>query len=115
MSPGHSSISMELGDPSVFVGTLTTRGKRTGLPRTVEINLIYFDGKFYATTASIENKHRTQNMIEHSEVEVQVGNTRVSCHTRMVTEDTLRIQILRLRDTSPLLGRVVSEMSPAAD
>ncbi len=52
MSTDPASISMGLRDPSALVGKLTTKGRRSGLPRTVEINLIYLDGKFYATFAS---------------------------------------------------------------
>ncbi len=44
---------MTLRNKSVTVGKLTTLGRRTGLPRTVEINLIHLDGKFYATSARV--------------------------------------------------------------
>jgi len=139
---------MTLQNESVIVGKLTTLGRRTGLPRTVEINLIYLDGKFYATSASVKNKHWCQNMIKNPDVEVnpepqaytrdfgvvplpgvrnihprayargvlwygvKAGNRRVSCRSRLVTEEKLRIQVLQLRDSPPLLGRAVFEMSP---
>ena len=103
---------MTLRNLSVLVGKLTTNGRRTGLPRTVELNLIYLDGKFYATSARVKNKHWCQNMIKNPDVEVIAGNRRVSCRSRLVTEERLRIQVLQLRDSPPLLGRVVFEMSP---
>ena len=106
---------MTLRNESVLVGKLTTLGRRTGLPRTVEINLIYLDGKFYATSASVKNKHWCQNMIKNPDVEVKAGNRRVSCRTRLVTEERVRIQVLQLRDSPPLLGRAVFEMSPLGE
>ncbi len=106
---------MGLRDKSVIVGKLTPLGGRTGLPRTVEINLIYFDSTFYATSASVKNKHWCQNMINNPDVEVKAGNRRISCRSRLVTEERLRIQVLQLRDSPPLLGRVVFEMSPRGE
>ena len=57
MSANPASIAIGIQDPSVLVGKLTTLGRRTGSPRKVEINLIYLDGKFNATSASVNNKH----------------------------------------------------------
>ena len=112
MSANPASIAIGIQDPSVLVGKLTTLGRRTGSPRKVEINLIYLDGKFNATSASVKNKHWCQNMIKNPDVEVKAGNRRVSCRSRLVTEESLRIQVLQLRDSPPLLGRAVFEMSP---
>ena len=106
---------MTLRNESVLVGKLTTLVRRTGLPRTVEINLIYLDGKFYATSASVKNKHWCQNMIKNPDVEVKAGNRRVSCRSRLVTEERVRIQVLQLRDSPLLLGRAVFEMSPLVE
>ena len=112
MSTKLATISMGLRDPSVLVGKLTTLGRRTELSRTVEINLIYLDGKFYATSASVKNKHWCQNMIKNPAVEVQAGKRSVRCRTHLVTDEKLRLQVLQLRDSPPLLGRAVFEMSP---
>ena len=112
MSADPASIPMGLRDPSVLVGRLTTLGRRTGLSRTVEINLIYLHGNFYATTASVKNKHWCQNMIKNPAVEVEAGKRRLRCRSYLVTDEKLRIQVLQLRDSPPLLGRAVFEMSP---
>ena len=103
---------MTLRNESVLVGKLTTLGRRTGLPRTVEINLIYLDGKFYATSASVKNKHWCQNMIQSPKVEIQAGGKRLSCSSRMVTDEKLRAQVLQLRDSPALQDRVVFEITP---
>jgi deazaflavin-dependent oxidoreductase (nitroreductase family) len=111
MSTNPAMIPMGLQDPSALVGQLTTLGRRTGLSRTVEINLIYLDGKFYATTASVKHKAWCQNMIKNPAVEVQVDERRLRCRSYLVTDEKLRIQVLQLRDSPPLLGRAVFEMS----
>ena len=111
MSTNPAMIPMGLQDPSALVGQLTTLGRRTGLSRTVEINLIYLEGKFYATTASVKNKHWCLNMIKNPAVEVQAGKRRLRCRSHLVTDEKLRIQVLQLRDSPPLLGRAVFEMS----
>jgi len=97
---------------SVFVAKLTTVGRRTGLPRTVELRLVYLDGKFYASSAKIENKHWCRNMIHNPAVEVSAGGSRYACRARQVTEENLRRQVLALRDSPPLLERAVFEMAP---
>ena len=112
MSTDPASVSIGLRDPSVLVGKLTILGRRTGLPRIVEINLIYLNGKFYATSASVKNKHWCQNMIKNPNVEVEAGGKRVSCRSHLVTDEKLRQRVLQLRDSPPLLDRVVFEMSP---
>jgi len=50
-------------------------------------------------------------MIKNPNVEVEAGGKHVSCRSHLVTEERLRIQDLQLRDSPPLLGRVVFEMS----
>ncbi len=97
---------------SVFVGELTTVGRRTGLPRTVEIRLVYLDGKFYAASSNVQNKHWCQNMIQIPNVEIQAGGKRLSCSSLMVTDEKLRMEVLQLRDSPALQDRVVFEITP---
>jgi deazaflavin-dependent oxidoreductase (nitroreductase family) len=103
---------MNLRNGSVFVAKLTTVGRRTGVPRTVELRLVYLDGKFYASSAKIKNKHWCRNMIRNSAVEVSAGGSHYACRARQVTEENLRRQVLTLRDSPPLLERAVFEMAP---
>ncbi len=56
-----------------------------------------------------------ERRVRSPHVEVKAGNRRVSCRRRLVTEERLRIQVLQLRDSPPLLGRVVFEMSPVGE
>lgn len=96
----------------VFVGELTTVGRRTRFLRTVEIRLVYLDGKFYAASSNNQSKHWCQNMIQSPKVEIQSGGKRLSCSSRMVTDEKLRAQVLQLRDSPALQDRVVFEITP---
>ena len=103
---------MRLKNESVFVGELTTIGRHTGLPRTVELRLVYLDSRFYASSARVQNKHWCLNMIKNPAVEIKVGSERFSCQARQVTDKNLRGRVLTLRDSPALLDRVVFEMTP---
>lgn len=103
---------MQLRNESVFVGELTTIGRHTGLPRTVELRLVYLDGKVYASSASIEKKHWCKNLIKNPAVEVRVGSERFPCQARQVSDETLRTRVLSLRDSPALIDRVVFEIAP---
>lgn len=103
---------MKLRNESVFVGELTTIGRRTGLPRSVELRLVYLDGRFYASSASIEKKHWCRNLIKNPAVEIKAGGERFACQARQVTDEKLRLRVLTLRDSPVLVDRVVFEMTP---
>ena len=103
---------MKLRNESVFVGELTTIGRRTGLPRTVELRLVYLDGKFYASSARIQNKHWCLNLLKNPSVEVRAGEECFPCQARQITDEQLRQRILSLRDSPALSDRVVFEMEP---
>ncbi|MGH7833807.1 MAG: nitroreductase family deazaflavin-dependent oxidoreductase [Candidatus Binatia bacterium] len=97
---------------SVFVGELTTVGRKTGLPRTVEIRMVYLDRKFYACSSNVQGKHWCRNMLKNQAVEVRAGKERFRCKSRRVTEEPLRMRVLNLRDSRPLAERVVFELAP---
>src|SRR5690348_10320088 len=103
---------MKVADPSIFVGELTTVGRRSGLQRTVELRLIRLTGKFYATSSNAERKHWCRNMIANPAVTVAAGGERFACRARRVDDEELRRRVLKLRNTPPLLDRVVFELAP---
>ena len=105
---------MNLKDGSSVVVDLTTIGRKTGQPRTVELRLLYFNGNFYATSSRVEGKHWCQNMIKNPAVEIRAKGEKLSCITKQVTDEALRKRILTLRDTPAQLGRVVFEIKPIA-
>ena len=103
---------MKLQNGAVFVGELTTIGRRTGLPRTVELRMVYLDGRFYASSASIQTKHWCRNLIENPAVKVKAGGESFACEAGRVTDEKVRARVLGLRDSPPLSSRAVFEMTP---
>jgi deazaflavin-dependent oxidoreductase (nitroreductase family) len=101
-----------LQDESVFVAELTTAGRKSGLSRTVELRLVYLDGRFYASASKVETKHWCRNLLKIPSVEVKANNQRFSCVAKRLTDEKLRLRILTLRDSPALLDRVVFEMTP---
>jgi deazaflavin-dependent oxidoreductase (nitroreductase family) len=101
-----------MDDGASMVADLTTMGRKTGLPRTVELRFIYLNGNFYASSSKVEGKHWCQNMIKHPAVEIRARGERFTCRAKLVTDDSLRRKILSLRDSPPRLERVVFEIKP---
>jgi deazaflavin-dependent oxidoreductase (nitroreductase family) len=103
---------MKLKNESVFVGELTTKGRRTGLARTVELRMVYLDGKFYAASSKIHGKHWCRNMLKNPDGNVKAGGELFSSRARQLADEGLRLRVLNLRDSPPLSERVVFEMTP---
>jgi deazaflavin-dependent oxidoreductase (nitroreductase family) len=103
---------MNLKDGSTVVANLTTTGRKSGLPRTVELRFLFFQGKFYATSTRVQGKHWCQNMIANRAVDISAKGDTISGTAQQITDETLRKQILSLRDSPPQLERVVFEISP---
>lgn len=103
---------MKLRNESVFVAELTTVGRRTGLPRTVELRMVYLGGRLYASSARIQNKHWCRNLIKDPAVELKTAGECFACQARQLTNEKLRVRVLTLRDSPALMDRVVFEMIP---
>lgn len=84
------------------------------MPRTVELRLVFLNGRFYASTSKIKDKHWCQNLLTNPCVEVKVANQRFPCLAKQLTDERLRRRILTLRDSPALLDRIVFEMTPQA-
>ena len=104
---------MNFADGSTLVANLTTIGRKTGKPRTVELRLLVFKGNFYATSSRVEGKHWCQNMIKEPKVVISTKNEQFQCMAVKVEDDTLRRRVLTLRDSPAQLDRVVFEIRPA--
>jgi deazaflavin-dependent oxidoreductase (nitroreductase family) len=103
---------MNLANGSSVVAALITIGRKTGLPRKVELRFIYYQGCFYASSSRVQGKHWCQNMLKNPAVEIQVKGDKLSCTAKQVNDDSLRAQVLRLRDSPPRLDRVLFEIKP---
>ena len=95
-----------------MVADLTTIGRKTGRRRTVELRFVYYQGCFYASSSKIAGKHWCQNMLKTPAVEMNAKGERFSGTAKQVTDDKLRRHILALRDSPPLIDRVVFEIKP---
>jgi deazaflavin-dependent oxidoreductase (nitroreductase family) len=105
---------MNLKEDSVIVAALTTVGRKSGLPRTVELRLVYSGGCFYASSSKVAGKHWCQNMIKNPAVEVTARGQRFPCTAKQVSDNEMRRRILTLRDSPPLMDRVLFEMTPSS-
>jgi deazaflavin-dependent oxidoreductase (nitroreductase family) len=105
---------MKLKDGSNVVANLVTVGRKTGLPRTVELRFLYYQGSFYATSSRVQGKHWCQNLLANPTVEIRANGETLSCTATQVTDDKMRRQILKLRDSTPQLDRVVFEIKPTS-
>ena len=103
---------MNLKDGSSLVADLITLGRNTGLPRTVELRLVHFQGCLYASSSRVQGKHWCQNLLKNPAVELRVGSEKLSCTATQVVDENLRKQILTLRGSPPELDRVVFEIRP---
>jgi deazaflavin-dependent oxidoreductase (nitroreductase family) len=103
---------MKLKDGSSIVADLTTVGRKTGQPRTVELRFLCYQGSFYATSSRVKGKHWCENLTRNPSVEIKARGERFTCVAKQVTDEALRRRILELRDTPPASDRVVFEMKP---
>lgn len=103
---------MNFKDGSNVVADLTTIGRKTGEPRTVELRFLYYRGCFYASSSRVQGKHWCQNMIKSPRVELNIQGEKIPGLAAQVTDDDLRRQILAMRDSPPQMDRVVFEIKP---
>ena len=104
--------TMNLRDGATLTAALTTIGRKTAQPRTVELRFVYYKGSYYASSSKIAGKHWCQNMIKNPAVEITVHGEKLACIARQVTDEELRRRILMLRDSRPQMERVVFEITP---
>src|SRR5262245_66492365 len=65
---------------------LTTTGRRTGLPREIEIWFTERDGHYYLIAEHRERAHWVQNIQARSHVQVRLGERRFEATARVVDD-----------------------------
>ena len=103
---------MDLKDGASIVADLTTIGRKSGLPRTVELRFIYHQGSFYASSSRVKGKHWCENLLENPAVVITVHGQKAAGLARQVNDDKLRREILAARDSLSDLDRIVFEIKP---
>src|SRR5690348_7784477 len=66
---------------------LTTRGRKTGLPREIEIWFTYHDGRF-CLIAEYATSNWIQNLTAHPEAQMRVGGESFAVRARTVSPNT---------------------------
>ena len=103
---------MDLKDGASIVADLTTIGRKSGLPRTVELRFIYHQGSFYASSSRVKGKHWCENLLENPAVVITIKKQKVAGLARQVNDDKLRREILAARNSLSDLDRIVFEIKP---
>ena len=65
---------------------LTTRGRKSGRPREIEIWFTHHNGRFYVI-AEYETSNWVQNVRAHPEVKVRVAGRKFSAHARILSPE----------------------------
>ena len=66
---------------------MTTTGRRTGLPREIEIWFTERDGRFYLIAENRDETNWVQNIRANPEVHVRVGDRQFAARARVVDDD----------------------------
>ena len=74
--------------------------------------MVYRNGSYYASSSKLKGKHWCQNMIQNPAVEITANGQKFACIARQIIDDKLRREILTVRDSPPLMDRVVFEITP---
>jgi deazaflavin-dependent oxidoreductase (nitroreductase family) len=63
---------------------LTTRGRKSGKPREIEIWFTRYEGRYYLVAEHGDKAHWVQNLRANSHVQVRVGDGHFPAHARVV-------------------------------
>ena len=85
-------------DPSPYL-YLTTRGRKSGQPREIEIWFTEHEGRFYLI-AEYESAHWLQNIRAHAEVQVRVAGRTLPARARVLSPESDASLIATIRELS---------------
>lgn len=88
---------------------LTTRGRRTGLPRTTPLQYEEYDGRFFVGSVRGARSDWYKNALHDPRVSVRVGTRRFEGHASCTTDPARIADLLELRlERHPwLVGRIL--------
>jgi deazaflavin-dependent oxidoreductase (nitroreductase family) len=85
-------------DPSPYL-YLTTRGRKSGQPREIEIWFTEYEGRFYVI-AEYERAHWLQNIYVHAEVQVRVAGRTFPARARVLSTESDASLLAIIRELS---------------
>jgi deazaflavin-dependent oxidoreductase (nitroreductase family) len=83
------SVLASLTDARVLY--LTTIGRRSGQPRTIEIWFTCYQGKLYLNAERAQNAHWVRNIVQHPEVQVRIKEQQFAGRARVLDRQADRV------------------------
>lgn len=107
------TMELSIADSSSFLGNLTTIGRVTGRERTIELRLVLYNGKFYASRRTADGDW-FKNILINPFVIIEVNGEKVNGRAEMVKDDKLsrKISELKYSDRRREENRVTVEITP---
>ncbi len=106
-------MKLNIADSSSFLGYLTTIGRVTGEERTVELRLVFYNGKFYASRRTADGDW-FKNVLINSLVIIEVNGKKINGRAEVVKDNKLsrKISELKYSDRRREENRVMVEITP---
>ncbi len=96
-----------------FIARLTTVGRKTGREHTVQLRLVFYAGKFYASRKDRDGDW-LKNVMKNPAVVIELQGQKIVGTGRIVDDGELVRKVSRLKydDERSNLGRIVVEITP---
>ena len=106
-------MKLDIANSLSFLGNLTTIGRVTGKERTVELRLVLYNGKFYASRRTADGDW-FNNILGNPFVIIEVNGEKINGRAEMVKEYKLsrKISELKYSDRRREENRVIVEITP---
>ncbi len=107
------AMELSIADGSSFLGNLTTIGRVTGKERMVELRLVLYNGKFYASRRTADGDW-FKNILINPSVIIELNGEKINGCAEMVKDDKLsrKISELKCSDRGGEENRVIVEITP---
>jgi len=107
------TMKLNIVSTSSFLGNLTTIGRVTGKDRTVELRLVLYNGKFYASRRTADGDW-FKNILGNPFVIIEVNGEKINGCAEIVKDNKLsrKISELKYSDSRREENRVMMEITP---
>ena len=106
-------MKLDIASSPSFLGNLTTIGRVTGKECTVELRLVFYKGKFYASRKTADGDW-FKNILNNPFVIIEVNGEKINGRAKMVKDGKLSTKISHLKysDRRREENRVIMEIIP---